>query len=231
MTSKSWGRFTPRSLIVYNLAHLDADRGRFEDARAELERVQSIDRGADMASSATKFRYEMLLTAIESGLGNLARAVDHATAAAAVAEELFGDSSRTAMALYDLGDCLLEDKRFSEARDALRRASAMLARLPGASPEIELSVTARLALIDLETGHPTAALKAIEPTVARYDQGDYDRAYAAEARFTLAKTLRALHRDPARARRLAEGVRSVFAEESIDKAANLAEIDAFLAQP
>ena len=90
-----------------------------------------------------------------------------------------------------------------------------------------------LGLVKLGLDRASEAIAPLERAMALVDSrpDDWNGDQGAQARFALARALRAVGRDPDRARTLAQKARDMWAEWGKAKVAEVAEADAFLAKP
>jgi eukaryotic-like serine/threonine-protein kinase len=223
-----------RGVLNVGLAELSLHR--YRDALESLERSMAtfraagLDHGNDwlvvlpnMAST------ECELDDTEAGLRFASEAL-----AAASKEDPQEDVREDVVGAYGVtGDCLLRAKRYGPARDAYASGLAAL-RAGEVSPgdvEHENELETGLGTVELETGRAGDAARRFE-RIARAQRAAGDAAdpeQVAEVSFKLARALALLHREPERARSLAEDARRVYGGESSPEEAKLAEIDAFLA--
>jgi tetratricopeptide (TPR) repeat protein len=161
--------------------------------------------------------------------GDFAQAIASQSEALARATADLGDDASTVLAYLNFGDTLLRaQQRYPEARTAYQQAGSMIDRMNLDNAEYRLAARTGVPRVDVETGHPDAALQQLEPIVALYGKGDFDPEQRALALAALGRALAALHRDPARVRQLLEEARPILAGNKALHGALLDAIDRVL---
>lgn len=130
--------------------------------------------------------------------------------------------------LHNIGGVLLHQKKYAEALSHFERARNLNANALGAQhPEVAHNLVG-VGESCLGLNLPDRALAPLEQAVAIEESRPGERAFLGEARFALARTLRALGRDERRAYRLAQQAREALTAAGEARPTELAEIDGWL---
>jgi eukaryotic-like serine/threonine-protein kinase len=210
-------------------------QGKEEDARDFLERALAITEkalGPDHPDVA-RWLYNLGRVAWQQAEYEEARKLFER--ALAIREKALGpDHTLVANLLEKLGNLAASQARYDEARDLHERALAITekAREPD-HPSVAASLT-DLGAVLLGLGKPADAVLSLERALTICTTHEVDPASLAYTRFTLARALwdapATQGRDRPRARILAEQAREAFAALGEGKKAELAEVEAWLAE-
>jgi eukaryotic-like serine/threonine-protein kinase len=155
----------------------------------------------------------------EQGLALLARAVK-------IREDALGpDHPDIAASWVDLAAANQDVRHLDVAADAYQRAIAIWTRALGPDHHDLARPLIGLADVELLRNAPERAVPLLERALAIREHTAGNPEQLAHARFLLARALRALDRDPARARALAEQARTYYAGVGSTKV--VADIDAW----
>jgi serine/threonine protein kinase len=164
-----------------------------------------------------------------ANLGELDRALPFVERAVALKESLPGPVPvDVAASVWSLAKVQLQRGDAAAARSAASRALAIYEDKQGADHVNVAYTTQLLAEAELALGHAAVALPLAERAVSIFERHPELRLQLAEARFTLARALVAVRRDPVRARQLAGAARDVFASEGEPLRKDLREADTWL---
>jgi tetratricopeptide (TPR) repeat protein len=214
-----------------DLALVLLDLERPDDARREIDAAiaaLTASLGPEHSDVVVAITYRGDIEALQGdptrGLADYQRAID-------LTERKHGrDHPRLADLYGRKADALRHLKRYPEAIAAAQRSQDVRARgLAPDDPLLAYGIHA-LGLIHLDAGDPRKALPLLERALdLRAAAGDaLDPLEVANSRFAVARALRALGRDPARAAELARAAREGFVGAGPAGNDKLAETDAFL---
>jgi tetratricopeptide (TPR) repeat protein len=202
--------------------------GRLEEAREQFERSLAIKEkalGPEHPASASTLRN---LGLVLLDRGEYARARSFLERALARRERLGPDHAQFARTLADLGELALREGRTAEARVQLQRAHDILAKNLGPSHADLLGPLVGIARVFLREGTPLRTLSLLEKALPVAERGKPDALTLALGRFALARALRKVGRDPARARSLAEKARRAMEKLGGAQRRWLAQVEAWL---
>ena len=162
-------------------------------------------------------------------LGRLDEALAHQRRAAAIYAKLLGpDHPRVAYTWLTMGDVHLERGHPRQALAEYRRALPILEKARGEGHPEVTSALISIGQAELALGHPGRAIEPLERALAALVPSDAPSDRGA-TRFLLARALWEARRDRAQARSLAAAARDDYARSGTGFAAQLAEVDRWLA--
>ncbi len=144
--------------------------GQFRDARGSLGRALTL--AQTIESPFHVVRAQMHLSSVTASEGRLAEAEQMAADAVKTALEA-GLETVAAEGLIDLGGTLIYASKPAEAESALRRALE-LARKRDAKRTVARAMS-QLASLQLDNGHPAAALETLQPSLDFFKQRRFRR--------------------------------------------------------
>ena len=189
-----------------------ADRGRLREARVHLDRSLAIARETSGVHGRAYGEARMWIGAILTDQGLDSEALAALDESAAIfAASLGHDDFDTIAQELAMSNVLTHLRRFGEARTHLDASLALLDRVVGRDHPWSLPHYWLRGVLALETGHADAALGDFAHARAVADRRDPGTVQTlADLDFDEARALAALHREPERARKLAESARDVY---------------------
>jgi tetratricopeptide (TPR) repeat protein len=208
-----------------------ADRGRMREARDHLDRSLAIARATSGVHGRAYGEVRMWIGQILTDLGRDSEALAALEESAAIFAASPGhDDFATISQELGMANVLTHLRRFGEARTHLDASLALLDRVVGRDHPWSLAHYWLRGVLAVETGHPDAALGDFAHARAVADRRDPGIVETlADIDFDEARALAALHREPDRARKLAESARDVYRDYP-ELVTRRAEIDRWLAR-
>ncbi|HEV7672878.1 MAG TPA: serine/threonine-protein kinase [Thermoanaerobaculia bacterium] len=135
----------------------------------------------------------------------------------------------TALALHNIGIALDQSGRPTEALPQFQKALVLSEHALGLDHPTVIETLLAIADAESHAGHPERALPPLERALKTVEGTDLGADLGGRTRFALAAALRSAHRDPARAKALAEQAKANFASLGKDGDAPRAQVEAWLA--
>jgi tetratricopeptide (TPR) repeat protein len=205
------------AVYLNNLATMQLDSGRLDDAFATASRVLTIlegglERGDFSAASGRLGLAHHTMGDVLLRQGRAREAAEHLARARDLYRETGEQEDYLAIASNGLAEALRLLGRVAEARDKLDDAAGLEEKvkgIPGTTVAGTLAVRAKIAL---DQRKPTDALPLAERALASLEDAEPEVYELADMRLLLARALVSSGRDEARARLLAEQARDAFAK-------------------
>jgi tetratricopeptide (TPR) repeat protein len=205
------------AMYLNNLASLQLDAGRLDEAFATASRVLTIleggmERGDYSAGSARLGIAVHTMGEILLRQGHAREAVDHLAQARDLYRATGEQDDYVAVADIELAEAFRILGRVADAQEKLDEADALEEKVKGIPETTVADTLAVRAKIALDRRKPADAVRLADRALESLEDADPDVYELADTRLLLARALVASAHDEARARSLAEAARDAFAK-------------------
>ncbi|MGE5186966.1 MAG: tetratricopeptide repeat protein, partial [Acidobacteriota bacterium] len=224
-------------MVAWSLFGIASNQRRLGDERGavqNLTRALAIYDSAAVKTAAPRLFVLESLALAHAGLGEHDQAVDYGRRAVELGEKLAAtrQPADLAAALATYATVLREHGDYAGALAQAERALAVVDKSLPPNNGLFVAWLVEVGLARLGLGRAADAVEPLERAVKIVDQhvpaDDWNNDQPAQARFALARVLRALGKDEPRARELAGKARELWAAWGTGKTDEVAQVDAFL---